>query len=562
MDRDQAPAPAGKLTFLVLTFALSSAVIFGLAAASGRPAAGVTTAGMAGAAMGQPHPASPSRTDDSGRVMNAQRGDDRDIALPPGQKKGAESSLIFPNIADIAESANAAVVNIRATEIIRPGSRRQGENPHGPFEFFFPRPDGRSPHGPQGPQGPQGDEEDDDQRQDSGGSGFIVSEDGYVMTNYHVIEEADKVIVQLADDSFEYQARIIGTDPTTDLALLKIEPRGKLPTIPLGDSERLRVGDWVIAIGNPLAYDHTVTVGVVSAKGRKLRGLSRDVSLDNYIQTDAAINRGNSGGPLLNVKGEAVGINSAISVAGQGISFAIPINMARDVMAQLRDKGRVSRGFLGVQIADIQTELSPQTRTYFGLDGRKGAFIQSVTKDQPAERAGLKKGDAIVMVDGQSILGSDDLIHTISGKPPGAQVSLGIVRDGRERTLTAELIDRPDQVARASREEPGKPPDDPVADRRLGVTVEDLTPRNRQEYRIDPDLNGVVVTHVAQVSGAWEEGLREGDVIVEANRQPITSLDAYRALIDKMKPGDIMALYVRSPQDTTGHYVAIRVGAE
>ena len=527
MDRDQAPAPAGKLTFLVLTFALSSVVIFGLAAASGRTASGLASAGVTAIATDQSQPASPHRPEESGRVMNAQRGDDRDVAFPPSQKKGAETPFGFPNIADIAEAANAAVVNIRATEIIRPGSHRQNENPHGPFEFFFPRPDGRSPHDPQGP---QGEEEDDDQRQDSGGSGFIVSEEGYVMTNYHVIEDADKVIVQLADDSFEYAARIIGTDPTTDLALLKIEPRGKLPTIPLGDSERLRVGDWVIAIGNPLAYDHTVTVGVVSAKGRKLRGLSRDVSLDNYIQTDAAINRGNSGGPLLNVRGEAVGINSAISVAGQGISFAIPINMARDVMGQLRDKGRVSRGFLGVQIADIQTELSPQTRTYFGLDGKKGAFIQSVTKDQPAERAGLRKGDAIVTVDGQSILGSDDLIHTISGKPPGAQVSLGIVRDGKERTLTAELIDRPDQVARASREEPGKAPEDPIAERRLGVTVEDLTPRNRQEYRIEPDLHGVVVTHVAQVSGAWEEGLREGDVIVEANRQPITSLDAYRAL--------------------------------
>jgi len=286
------------------------------------------------------------------------------------------------------------------------------------------------------------------------------------------------------------------------------------------------------------------------------------VALDNYIQTDAAINRGNSGGPLLNVRGEAVGINSAISVAGQGISFAIPINMARDVMAQLRDKGKVSRGFLGVTIQDISQELRPEEREYFNLEGRQGAFIQSVTPNLPADRAGLKPGDAVVTVDGTELTGSDDLIKTISAKTPGSQVSLGIIRDGREKKLVAELTDRPDQVARAAQRTPEEKEEQPGSDRRLGVTVEDITADSRNEYRIPADLTGVVVTHVAQVSDAWERGLREGDVIVQVNRTPLTSLQNYKSIVEKLKPGDIMALYVMSPGVTSGRFITLRVGAE
>ncbi len=486
--------------------------------------------------------------DDTDRVMTAERSQDRD--LPLAEKEDRQPSVALPNIADIAARANHAVVNIRATEILRSSSRRGGDS-QAPFEFFFPRPDGLGPEG-----------EGDDQRQDSGGSGFIVSDDGYVITNFHVIEGADKVVILLAEDSHEYPARIVGTDPTTDLALLKIEPSRKLPTIPLGDSSTLRVGDWVVAIGNPLAYDHTVTVGVVSAKGRKLRGLSRDVSLDNYIQTDAAINRGNSGGPLLNLKGEAVGINSAISVAGQGISFAIPIDMARDVMRQLRDTGRVSRGFLGVTIMDIQTELTADDREYWGLEGYQGAFIHSVTPDQPADLAGVKPGDAIVTVDSLSISGSEDLIRTISGKAPGSEVKLGVVREGKEKTLTAELIDRPSLGGPDERQEPDQPDDEPTSEQRLGITVEELTAQTRREYRISPSVTGVVVTHVSQVSDAWERTLRPGDVIVEVNRQPVSSVGEYRAVIDELKEGEIMALYVRYRGEMAGRFVTLRAGAE
>ncbi|HEY3174543.1 MAG TPA: Do family serine endopeptidase [Candidatus Polarisedimenticolia bacterium] len=542
-DRSGGPGLARKLNFLLLTFVISAVVVFAMVAAGGR-ADGVSAVAAAGA---EPQGG-------EAKVVPAQRSDDRELVIPPAQRKGPDPSLYLPNIADIVDRANPAVVNIRATEIIRPGTRKRRPS-NDPFEFFFPRPDGRSPHGGM-------DDDDDDQRQDSGGSGFVVSEDGFVMTNYHVIEDADKIIVQLTDDSHEYEAKVIGTDPQTDLALLKIDARSKLHTIPMGDSDHLRVGEWVIAIGNPLAYDHTVTVGVVSAKGRKLVGLSRDVSLDNYIQTDAAINRGNSGGPLLNLKGEAVGINSAISVAGQGISFAIPINMARDVMSQLRDKGKVSRGFLGVTIQDVQQEMKPEEREYWGLDGRRGAFIQSVTPNLPAERAGLKPGDAVVSVDGVQLTGSDDLIRTISGKAPGSQVALGIVRDGKDKKLVAELIDRPDQVARANRQEPESQPDRPGSDRRSGITVEDISPDARREYRIPSETAGVVVTHISQVSSAWEKGLREGDVIVQVNRRPVSTIEEYRAVVEPIKPGDLMTLYVVTPGVTAGRFITLRVGEE
>jgi serine protease Do len=538
---------ARRVNFLLLTFAISAVAIFAMVAAGGR-ADGESTATTAGAPR-----------DTGVQIASAPpRGDDREAATPPAQRKGVDSSLYLPNIADIAERANPAVVNIRATEIIRPGSRKR--RPSGdPFEFFFPRPDGRSPHGGGGG---GGSDEGDDQRQDSGGSGFVLSEDGFVLTNYHVIENADKIVVQLSGDSHEYEAKVIGTDPQTDLALLKIEARTKLPTITMGDSDQLRVGEWVIAIGNPLAYDHTVTVGVVSAKGRKLAGLSRDVSLDNYIQTDAAINQGNSGGPLLNLKGEAIGINSAISVAGQGISFAIPINMARDVMSQLRDKGKVSRGFLGVTIQDIQQEMKPEEREYWSIDGRRGAFIQSVTPSLPADRAGLKPGDAVVSVDGTQLTGSDDLIRTISSKPPGSQVALGIIRDGKEKKLVAELVDRPDQVSRVNRPESDQAPDQPGSDRHSGITVEEITSDARREYRIPPETTGVIVTHVSQVSSAWEKGLREGDVIVQVNRHPVSSIEEYRAIVEKIKSGDLMTLYVVTPGVTAGRFVTLRAGDE
>jgi serine protease Do len=474
---------------------------------------------------------------------------------PPGPQgrdnvPGASDRLtvVAPSFADIVERANPAVVNITATEIIRSGQQRDDS---GRFEFFFPDPRGRGEPG-------------DPEREDHGGSGFIISEDGYILTNYHVIEDADRINIRLLGDSREYGAELIGTDPDTDLALLKITADNPLPVIPLGDSGALRVGDWVLAIGNPLAYEHTVTVGVVSAKGRKLWAMNRDSSLDNFIQTDAAINRGNSGGPLLNARGEAVGINSAISVAGQGISFAIPIDMAKQVVTQLVSSGRVERGYLGVEIRDIAEDLDPEKREYFHLTRQKGAFVENVTPELPAAKAGLKRGDAIVAVGGEALDSSDDLIRRISSLPPGAKVQLGIIRDGQPMTLTAELADRAELARNARR---GIVPDrrsdetgDELAARSLGFVVHELSDRLRRQFRLDERAEGLVVVQVDQTSVAWEKGLRPGDLITEANGTPIQGLPDFEEIMKGADPGELVSLYVQGP--AASRFVTLRVPEE
>jgi len=501
-----------KLQFVSLTLALSFAVVTVMVAASGSGSATRDTKSQPAAAAA------------------SQRG------APELPQARPDAIVVVPSFADIAEKANPAVVNITATEIVRSSDKRRYEG-HAPFEFFFPNPDGR----------PRGDQDDDPERQDHGGSGFVISDDGYILTNYHVIEDADRINIRLLGDNHDYVAKRIGTDPDTDLAVVKIDADHKLPTIPLGDSDRMRVGDWVLAIGNPLAYEHTVTVGVVSAKGRKLYAMNRDTSLDNFIQTDAAINRGNSGGPLLNARGEAIGINAAITVSAQGISFAIPINMAKDIMSQLMNKGKVERGFLGVEIRDIDRDLDDEKREWFHLTGRKGAFVELVRPDLPASRAGLKRGDAILTVDGKPLESSDDLIRLISAKTPGEQVALGIVRDGKEQKLVAELTDRAAGItsagpADAEPQESREP--EKMVDRSLGVVLHEISTEVRRDYRIPPEIEGLVIVHVATTSPAWEKGLREGDVVVEVNRKPVADMASFREATHGLKTGTLVNLYV------------------
>jgi serine protease Do len=519
---------ARKFNFFLMTLGVSFVVVSLMAAASG---AGSTT------------PAS----------RNTPIWTELAPEAPPAGKDNVPGTrervtVMVPSFADIAERANPAVVNITATEIIRSG--RQSDD-DGRFEFFFPNPRNRG----------QGDPE----REDHGGSGFIISEDGYILPHHHVIEDADKVNVRLLGDSRQYIAEIVGSDPDTDLALIKISADHSLPVIPLGDSGTLRVGDWVLAIGNPLAYEHTVTVGVVSAKGRKLWAMNRDSSLDNFIQTDAAINRGNSGGPLLNDHGEAVGINSAISVAGQGISFAIPINMAKQVATQLISSGHVERGYLGVEIRDILEDLNPETREYFGLEGARGAFVERITPGLPADRAGLKRGDAIIKVDGEILHSSDDLIRKISSLTPGASVKLGILRDGKQMTLTAQLADRA-QLARTTR--PGGRPQpegeseggSQMEAHGLGFVVHELSDPLRGQYRLNDDVSGMVVVHVDQSSQAWEKGLREGDLIVEVNRSQVRDLAGFQAALAEAGKGELVSLYVEGP--AASRFVTLRVPEE
>lgn len=516
---------ARKLNFLLMTLGVSFVVVSLMAAASG--------AGNSEQASSE----GPLWTE----LPEQEQPQGKDNV--PGTRERV--TVMVPSFADIAEMANPAVVNITATEIVRSG--RRASDDEGRFEFFFPNPRNRG--------------ENDPEREDHGGSGFIISEDGYILTNHHVIEDADRINVRLMGDSRQYVAKLIGSDRDTDLALLKISADHALPVIPLGDSSSLRVGDWVLAIGNPLAYEHTVTVGVVSAKGRKLWAMNRDSSLDNFIQTDAAINRGNSGGPLLNAHGEAVGINSAISVAGQGISFAIPINMAKQVATQLVNTGRVERGYLGVEIRDIAEDLNPETREYFGLEGKQGAFVERTVPGLPADQAGLRKGDAIISVDGDRLHSSDDLIRKISSLVPGSQVKLGVLRNGEVVTLTAELADRAD-LARNVRPGGRPHPDGEEGGNRmealgLGFVVHELSDRLRSQFRLDEDTEGLVVVHVDQSSQAWDKGLREGDLIVEVNKTAVSTLDALQEQLSEAQAGDLISLYVEGP--AVSRFVTLRV---
>jgi serine protease Do len=477
---------------------------------------------------------------------------------PKGQaaKAAAEAPVItLPNFADIVDRASDAVVSITSTEII---SREKRQDPrrrppfHSPFEFFF---------GPEQERRPgQGEEEEEERREDSGGSGFIISGDGYILTNYHVIEGADRIQVRF-NDRKEIPAEVVGSDPPTDLALLKVHSDKPLPAIPFGDSDRVRVGEWVIAIGNPLAYDHTVTVGVVSAKARKLPELSRDFALDNFIQTDAAINFGNSGGPLLNTRGEVIGINSAISRFGQGIGFAVPVNMAREVVAQLKATGRVARGFLGVNISEV----TPDKQEYFGLKSSEGAFVESVTPGLPAEKAGVRKGDVIVAVDGRPVASNDELIRSISSKTPGSRVKLRLVREGKEIEVTAELADRAEGVTVAQGERPQQGQgggETAEVDKALGLSVEEITPDLRRYYGLAADVEGALATEVSQAGPAFEQGLREGDVITEVNRVRVSGAADYREQMGKAKPGDIVALYVITPRSRLSRFVTLRIPKE
>ena len=312
-----------------------------------------------------------------------------------------------PDFADIVQRVNPAVVNITVTEGV--GETRT-----------------HSAHDP-----------DDDGPRRGEGSGFIVDAQGFILTNHHVVASPNRIRVRLADKR-EFTATLVGSDPATDLALLKISALG-LPTLALGDSDRLRVGEWVCAIGNPYRFDHTVTVGVVSSKGRKIY----DPSFDAYIQTDAAINPGNSGGPLVNVAGEAIGINSAVSLQGQGIGFAVPINVARDVLAQLRSQGRVTRGYLGIQLQD----LDPDLQRLVGLPEARGAMVVDVLDRTAGQTAGLKRYDVITAVSGTPVEDGDQLVHAISNRAPGSDVVLTVRRDGQEVTLSARLEARAGDAA-------------------------------------------------------------------------------------------------------------------
>ncbi len=462
--------------------------------------------------------------------------------------QGAEGSdapapvVGLPDFTRLVERAGPAVVNIEAILGGEPAPTRQGSssspNRRGMpmpeeelpeiFRRYFGQPGGPMPEGP-GPRGGL-----------SQGSGFIISEDGFVLTNHHVVAGADDIVVRLTDRR-ELKARLVGSDPLSDVALLKVEASG-LPTLALGDSRNLKPGQWVLAIGSPFGYDHSVTAGVVSGVGR--RSMDPSQQYVPFIQTDAAINRGNSGGPLLNTRGEVVGINSQIfsnSGGYMGVSFAIPIETAMNAVRQLRDTGRVVRGQLGVRVQDVDRD----TAAELGLDRAVGAFVAAVENDSAAARAGIRPGDVILSFNGKEVLRSSDLPPMVGALAPGSRARVALLRDGDRRDLVVVLsaLDLAAGDAPARPAAPAAPATDP-----LGLAVEALTAARREELGLGAG-EGV---RVARVSGlaARHAGPAPGDVILEVGGKPVGSPADFAQAARAYGSGDEVRLLVRNARST------------
>jgi len=446
------------------------------------------------------------------------------VVRPPVNDRPRAARLAVPavvNFADVAERINAAVVNIDATS-------------KGPVTRDVPR--------PTRPDDPLDAPRDLETPRQGSGSGFVVDAAGFILTNNHVIEGAERITVTLADGRV-FRGEVVGADPAIDVALLRIPDASNLPEAPLGNSDELRPGEWVCAIGNPLGYVHSVTVGVVSFIGRKLF----DQSLDDYIQTDAAINLGNSGGPLINSRGEVVGINSALSSRASNIGFAVPINQATAILPQLKAKGRVSRGFIGVTLTDV----TPGLQRALALAVAEGALVQDVTPHSPAERAGLRAYDVIVRVEGRPVLTNQELIRDIAARQPGTMAKLDVLRDGRRQILSVKLAERPARGeefdGRLGLDRPARPgprtADAPVP---IGVAVRELDRAFLGRQEIPETVQGVIVSRV-DPTGPAHQVLRRGFVVMEINRKVTRSVAEYDRIVSSARPGDVLAIYYYDP---------------
>ncbi len=454
---------------------------------------------------------------------------DQETSNLSATRLAAVHGTALPSFADLAEAVDPAVVSIQAATIEKSPAGRRGSGVD-PFEFFF-GPRNRRPQ-QQMPDGEGDEEQPEEFRSDAGGSGFVIGPDGLVVTNYHVIEGASSVKVHLGDR--DYPAQIKGTDKATDIALLKIDAGRPLRYLELGDSDSLRVGDWVMAVGNPLNLDKTVTTGVVSAKGRSL-GIS-DASFENFIQTDAAINFGNSGGPLINMSGQVVAIATAINWGAENIGFAVPVNTLKEILPQLRDKGKVSRGYLGIGIRNLDFTQAQA----WGLPNTDGALVQSVEDDTPAQEAGIQHGDVILTVDGRKIKTTRDLINYVSSQGPDATVALEVFRDGRTMQKQVRLRERPVQGEEEARDR--KPEGDGGIDW-LGVQYQDLSGNLRDAHRIPQEIDGVIITSVAPTSPLYEQFVRPGSIITEVNGKPVKGIDDFEAAVKGAKSGSYLRFY-------------------
>jgi serine protease Do len=436
------------------------------------------------------------------------------------------------NFADVAEQLKLVVVNISTTQVVKGpehGLRRlppQGlSGERDLLSDFLERFLGSS--------GLQ-----QDVHKDSLGSGFIIHKNGYIVTNNHVVENATDIKVSLSDLE-EFDAKVVGRDPQTEVALIKIEAQRDLPVAPLGDSDKLRVGDWVIAIGNPFGLGQTVTAGIASAKGRIIGA----GAYDDFIQTDASINPGNSGGPLLNLHGEVIGINTAIVATGQGISFAIPINLAKEVLAQLREKGQMTRGFLGIQVEQVAPELAQS----FGLKRSRGAVVAYVEPESPGAWAGIQEGDVIVEFNGRMIADMHELPRLVGNTSPGNTVGVRFIRQGQEYSVQVNIGAMPDELHQVSRET--------TAGAELGLMVQELLAESAHGVGF-PNKRAVVVTDVQEGSPADEGGVRGGDLILEVNRQQVTNLHDFQVALGPTITTTSVLFLIRRGEKTL--YVALQ----
>jgi serine protease Do len=430
--------------------------------------------------------------------------------------------------ASIAGKTSPAVVGIRATKTLQndtlKDSSGESNNPFDDqmFEYFFRR---RAPRP----------EQQDRPKQIAQGSGFLVTADGYILTNNHLVGEAEEIRVQL-DDRRTVKAKLIGTDPETDVAVIKVDVKDG-PYVELADSDSLEVGEWVIAIGNPFGLSHTVTAGIVSAKGRNDIGVA---NFEDFIQTDAAINFGNSGGPLLNLDGKAVGINTAIIGPGGnvGIGLAIPINMAKSIYEQLKENGKVVRGYLGVKIGNLDSGVGE----FYGASSDKGAMVAEVMDGSPAEKAGIKVDDIVVELQGEPVAGANELMNRVAMFKPGTDVDLTILRDGKKKEITVTLGTRPDTAELAAGGES-------KTEEQLGLRVQTLTKELAQ--RLDYEgLSGVVVSEVEAGSPADEKGIQPGDLITEVNRETVRNVRQWNDAVEKAAEKGKVLLRVRGENGT------------
>jgi len=428
--------------------------------------------------------------------------------------------MIPENFSDLAEMVSPAVVNIRTVKTIKGGGRvfRHFQSPFekdDPMRDFFDRFFGQ--------------DQQKDFKQRSLGSGFIIDAEGYIVTNNHVVEGADQITVLLRNEK-EYDAEVVGRDPNTDIALIKIKDNGGFPVARLGDSGSLKVGEWVVAIGNPFGLENTVTAGIVSAKGRVIGS----GPYDDFIQTDASINPGNSGGPLLNMKGEVVGINTAIIASGQGIGFAIPVNLAKGILNQLRSSGQVTRGWLGVAIQDLSKDLAE----YYKLENGKGVLVTEVFPGDPADRAGIKAKDIILEVNGRQVETTRDLTGMVADLKVGEKAKVTVLRGSQRNTFEVTIAKREDEKILSRQFQPEK------EDGAFGIQVENLTPEIASRFNLAGGT-GVIVSDVKSGSKGADAGVMVGDIIKEVNHQEVKNVDEYRKVVDSVDTGDTVQMFIK-----------------